>query len=114
MTTLHRVSPANDATQRADVVFVHGLGGDPFATWRHGRDESTSWPHWLAEDVPEACVWTLDYPAAPSTLQGFKVLWPWDDRNAGHTMSLVERAQNVLDRLAQEGVGDAAARLHLP
>ena len=104
-TTLHRISPAYGATPRADVVFVHGLGGDAFGTWRHGSDASTSWPHWLAEDVPEVCVWSLGYPAAPTTLTGVKRLFSRRHRDAGHTMPLPERAQNVLDRLAQEGIG---------
>jgi hypothetical protein len=34
-----------------DVVFVHGLGGDPLTSCRGGEDASTSWPHWLEQKI---------------------------------------------------------------
>ena len=106
MTTLTRISPTAPDKHRVDVVFVHGLGGDPYKTWRFGTDESSSWPHWLSMELPEICVWTLGYPASPSKLMRVRRLFSGASRDAGHTMPLPERAQNVLDRMAQKGIGD--------
>lgn len=89
MSELHRVSDAGREAV-ADVIFVHGLGGDPFATWWHDEDQpKTSFPFWLAEDV---AVHTLAYDASPSK---------W----LGSSMPLVDRATNVLTRFETEGIG---------
>jgi hypothetical protein len=47
MAELLPISSPLAAERQLDVVFVHGLGGDPIATWRSGTDENSSWPHWL-------------------------------------------------------------------
>lgn len=51
---------------RGHVVFVHGLGGHAYDTWRRGADDGTFWPLWLARDIDGLTVWTLSY-AAPAT-----------------------------------------------
>jgi hypothetical protein len=37
--------------KRGNVVFVHGLGGHPYDTWRRRADDGTFWPLWLAQDA---------------------------------------------------------------
>ena len=99
------------ATRELDVVLVHGLGGDPFGTWRYGEDESTSWPHWLAEEYGERIgVWSFGYPASKSTAprfqEGLKKLQglPFDE-DAGYSMPLPDRARNALNVMVRRGIG---------
>lgn len=53
--------PNSDAAM--DVVFVHGLNGDRFSTWRFSPE--ASWPEWLAEDFPNANIFCAGYHAKP-------------------------------------------------
>jgi len=105
MAELLPISSPLAAERQLDVVFVHGLGGDPIATWRSGTDENTSWPHWLAlEFGTQIGVWSLGYAAAPTKWQGFAFFGD-KDPDAGAAMSLPRRAENALDRLVGAGIG---------
>ena len=105
MAELLPISSPLAAERQLDVVFVHGLGGDPIATWRSGTDENSSWPHWLAlEFGTQIGVWSLGYAAAPSKWQGIP-FFGGKDPDAGAAMSLPRRAENALDRLVSAGIG---------
>ena len=76
-----------------DVIFVHGLTGDPQQTW--SVDESGEfWPEWLCTDVDELSIYTLGYPA--------DLFEKW----AKKEMDMFERAGNVLERFAGNGLGE--------
>jgi tetratricopeptide (TPR) repeat protein len=103
---LHPISGCDNPNRRADVIFVHGLGGDSSGTWRSSKDDASSWPHWLAAAEPTVGVWSLGYAASPSkwprVLGWFGARW----RDAGHAMSLPDRAVQVLDLLALKRLGE--------
>jgi hypothetical protein len=93
MTELHLIHAPEDLPPRGHVILVHGLGGDPFGTWRHDAGSESFWPDWLAQDLPHAAVHTLGYDASP-------VGW------LGSTMPLTERAPNVLTELQTRELAD--------
>jgi protein SERAC1 len=81
----------------ADVIFVHGLTGDPIETWSSqntGEEEGDYWPKWLVTDLPYLNYYTLGYPAS------FFAQW------AKKEMNLYQRAKNVLETLAGYGFGN--------
>ncbi|MFB6449580.1 alpha/beta fold hydrolase [Bradyrhizobium tunisiense] len=77
-------------TPRANVVFVHGLMGDAYATWSRSDSfpspDATFWPAWLSTDIPGLQVFTVSYDAPASN---------W----LGTSMALQDRAVNVLQVL---------------
>ncbi|TXI49219.1 MAG: hypothetical protein E6Q50_08490 [Lysobacter sp.] len=107
MAELHRVSTAtcDDANRLADVIFIHGLGGDAFATWRRDDRPDAFWPRWIAEDFAEFGVWSLGYAASPSELTRWFGLFKSGGADAGYALPLQDRAVEVLETLANEGIG---------
>jgi len=88
MTRLIKIADWSGA-KCGNVVFVHGLGGHVYDTWRRGADDATFWPLWLAEDIEGLTVYSLAYDAPPTN---------W----LGTAMPLQDRAVNVLDCLLSE------------
>ncbi|XP_015885505.3 uncharacterized protein LOC107420933 isoform X2 [Ziziphus jujuba] len=95
-----------------DVVFVHGLRGGPFKTWRISEDKSstksglvekidqeagkqgTFWPgEWLSADFPQARMFTLKYKTN---------LTQW----SGASLPLQEVSSMLLEKLVSAGIGD--------
>lgn len=74
-----------------DVVFVHGLTGDPEDTW---TDPGGSfWPCWFEQEFATVALHTLGFPAS--------LFEKW----AKKEMDMFERAGNVLERFAGLGIG---------
>jgi tetratricopeptide (TPR) repeat protein len=78
-----------DGAPRASVIFVHGLAGHAYDTWRRAPNNDTFWPLWLAQDVEGISVFTVAYEA-PAT--------NW----LGTSMPLPDRAVNILEYLLSE------------
>ncbi|KAJ4914272.1 alpha/beta-Hydrolases superfamily protein [Raphanus sativus] len=95
-----------------DVIFLHGLRGGPFKTWRIAEDKSstksglvekidqeagklgTFWPsEWLSNDFPQARMFTLKYKTN---------LTEW----SGASLPLQEVSSMILEKLVSAGIGD--------
>lgn len=76
---------------KADVVLLHGLHGDWRRTWAQRRTNS-SWPEWLAEDMPHLSVWCVRYGASGT-------------RWRGGSMPISDRATSLLAALKVHGLG---------
>lgn len=74
-----------------DVIFIHGLTGDPTETWQ--SEDGQYWPSWLCSDIGGLAVYTLGYPAS--------VFGKW----AKKEMDLFERATNALEYMVSKGIG---------
>ncbi|MEX1041760.1 MAG: alpha/beta hydrolase [Pirellulaceae bacterium] len=75
-----------------DVVFIHGLGADAQTNWGT-PDAEYYWPTSVHDQFGDAGVWLLDYDAYRSE---------WD----GRAMSISDRAENLLDQMHLNGLGD--------
>jgi pimeloyl-ACP methyl ester carboxylesterase len=85
---LTELIPVSEATDPAvDVIFVHGLDGDPMDTWALRNEEN--WQTWITKAVPRANIWTLGYRLRTSK---------W----FGGSMPMTTRAVNVLATLNVE------------
>jgi len=77
---------------RLEVIFVHGLNGDPVDTWTAGST-TEYWPKWLCDELEGVSIYALGYPAS--------IFAKW----AKKEMDLHERANNMLELLASNGIG---------
>jgi pimeloyl-ACP methyl ester carboxylesterase len=96
---LHRIEPIPNSKQgiseqnhrsdpAADVIFVHGLGGNAFDTWYYNPDlPFESWPFWLAAELRHVKVWSLGYPAAPNSRRGQGLALPTIAQGAINTLN---------------------------
>lgn len=91
---VYQVSPLETAQVRADVVFIHGLGGDCEASWTAAENDFFL-PLELSKDPEFSDVrfLSVDYPTSLHNLDSIREL------------PLEERAQNVRDKLRAAGVG---------
>ncbi|MEK4058504.1 MULTISPECIES: ATP-binding protein [Paenibacillus] len=102
---LHSISGCENEERQADVIFVHGLGGDAIDTWRHANNSEYYWPSWIGQDFPEVGVWSLGYAASISKWPRFRKWFPKSKRESGYAMALPDRARQVLDLMVQHNLG---------
>jgi hypothetical protein len=79
-----------------DIIFIHGLTGDPAQTWTSKSSTEPSggfWPKWLCDDLQNVSIYTLGYPAS--------VFQKW----ASKEMTLFETAEGALEYLASYDIG---------
>ena len=86
----HRV--ASGDSPLLDVIFVHGLTGDAKETWTNELEDDF-WPQWLQDDLNRISIFTLGYPTS--------IFEKW----AKKEMDMFERAANVLELFAGNGIG---------
>ncbi|XP_045699761.1 protein SERAC1 isoform X2 [Phyllostomus hastatus] len=97
---------------KADVLFVHGLMGAAFKTWRQQDSDEvltdkvseaesrymTCWPKsWLAEDCPALRIISVEYDTSLSD---------WRARCPMERKSIAFRSKELLRKLRAAGVGD--------
>jgi len=93
-----------DPQRVGDVIFVHGLNGNPRDYWYHDGKQENYWPAWLGEDLSEVGVWSLSYENAAFASRRLTFL-----RRSGYggfAMSLTDRAKNVFLGLELQGIGE--------
>jgi CheY-like chemotaxis protein/pimeloyl-ACP methyl ester carboxylesterase len=104
MAELLRVRNCANPRRRGDVIFVHGLNGNPREYWFPAGEPEKYWPAWLGEDLPDVGIWSLGYENAALKPRGFSLARHF--LQAGFAMPLVDRADDVLLRLELEGIGE--------
>lgn len=79
----------------ADVVLIHGLGGDARETWEWVDPEygdKSFWPKDLADELPAVAVWSVGYDSSPTK---------W----LGKNMPMLDRANSLLDLFDANDIG---------
>ncbi|MFF5032245.1 alpha/beta hydrolase [Nocardia salmonicida] len=76
-----------------DVVFIHGLDGNGRTTWQRDGAESF-WPNWLARDVDDISVWSINYNAGSTK---------W---RRGRGMAIQDRAVNLMVQMQNHRLGE--------
>lgn len=62
MEELKLIKVRTSETNNSNIVFIHGLGGDPVSTWTNELD--IFWPRWVVEKEKDCGVYSLGYPTA--------------------------------------------------
>ena len=85
----------NNEERVADIIFVHGLGGDYLSTWHpKGKEEANdSWLTWIGQDFKDMGIWSISYNIEP-------LKW------RGNTMPLADTAINIVDLLDENSIGE--------
>ncbi len=87
------IGGTTNKNRRADIVFVHGLGGNFRSTWESNGDPKFFWPEQLSRQRPELGVWSIRYDSHINDL-------------LGATMPIQDLAKNLLPQLSLAGIGE--------
>ena len=98
------VRACQDSLRAGDVVFVHGLNGNPYGYWAYEEKREHWWPEWLGEDLPQVGIWSLSYENAAFKSRRLSFLRRSGYR--GFAMPLSDRAKSVLLQLEVGGIGE--------
>lgn len=91
---LHEIGGFGNASREADIIFIHGLGGDALNTWHPKEHQDDNfWLNWLSEDIENFGVLSFGYEAEP---------FDWK----GTAMPLFDQASNLLEWMESKGIGD--------
>lgn len=95
-TELVKIIGTDNEEREADIIFVHGLGGDAWSTWHpeESKTDKNFFPMWLGNDLPQYGIWSVAYEVEPTR---------W---KKGSTMPLVQRADNILDLVELDEIGE--------
>lgn len=87
LTYLSKISGCDIGNKKADIIYIHGLGGEASETWKGCN--GFYWPQELANELNTVEVWTLNYNASPIK----------------KTLSLPDLATNIIAHLESVEVG---------
>jgi pimeloyl-ACP methyl ester carboxylesterase len=104
MADLIKVRGCDNPGRRGDVIFVHGLNGNPREYWWPQGEPEKFWPAWVGEDLPDVGVWSLGYENAALKPRRFSFSRKF--LQGGFAMPLEDRADNVLLRLESDHIGE--------
>ena len=104
MAELVKIRGCDRPERRGDVIFVHGLNGNPREYWFPPGEPDKFWPAWVGEDVSDVGVWSLGYENAALKPRQISLVSKLLQR--GFAMPLEDRADNVLLRLESDHIGE--------